>query len=96
MIPETVSRDVSHLVLVLNGREQSKVDLALVWLNILPLLRHLDNAAMVLLGNELCDNGWVRPYMRTNGGLLDLVYLVYDSGEVDGRTVYQWPLGVAT
>ena len=94
--PATVPGDVTHLVLVLNGREQFKVDFSEVWLRSLVLQHHLEHTAVVLLGNESCSNGWTRPYMRTRGGLLDLVFLVYDSSEVDGTTVYQWPLGVAT
>ena len=94
--PTTVPSDVTHLVLVLNGREQTKVVFSQVWLRSLSLLSRLKHTAVVLLGNESCDNSWTKPYMRTRGGPLDQVFLVYDSTEVDGRMVLQWPLGVAT
>ena len=84
------------MVLVLNGREQSKVDFARMWLDYLPNFMQLKNVAVVLLGNESCDNDWMKPYLATNGGLVQFVFIVYDSPEVDEYNFYQWPLGVAT
>ncbi|CAH1783809.1 unnamed protein product [Owenia fusiformis] len=34
--------------------------------------------------------------MIINGGLVKMVFLVYDSPQVDNDAFYQWPLGVAT
>ncbi|KAK3100987.1 hypothetical protein FSP39_000027 [Pinctada imbricata] len=51
---------------------------------------------MVLLGDEQCNNDWIKPYLRRNGGLIQFVFLVYDSTEIDNEVFYQWPLGVAT
>ncbi|CAL1531342.1 unnamed protein product [Lymnaea stagnalis] len=67
-----------------------------MWLELLPTLPHLRNAAVVLLGSEVCDNSWIHPYMSFNGGPLKFVFLVYDSPEVDNVHFFQWPLGVAT
>lgn len=52
--------------------------------------------ALVVLGSEQCDNQWLRPFLRSRGGLVDVIFLVYDSPLVDGKEVLQWPLGVAT
>ncbi|KAI1883392.1 hypothetical protein AGOR_G00230970, partial [Albula goreensis] len=49
-----------------------------------------------MLGSERCSNDWLRPYLRAQGGFVDLLFLVYDSPWVNGRDVLQWPLGVAT
>lgn len=83
-------------MLVLNGREVSKIKAAREWLNYLPLLKDLQHVAVVLLGNEQCNNDWIKHYMKVNGGRIDFVFLVYDSPDIDNRNFYQWPLGVAT
>ncbi|KAJ9583399.1 hypothetical protein L9F63_022265, partial [Diploptera punctata] len=58
-------------------------------------LRRKRAVAVVLLGNEKCDNDWILPYVRSQGGLVNVVFLVYDSPLVDNVQFYQWPLGVA-
>lgn len=83
-------------MLVLNGREQSKINSAKEWLNYLPSFKDLQHVAVVLLGNEQCNNDWIKPYMSLNGGRLKFVFLVYDSPDIDNNNFYQWPLGVAT
>ena len=94
--PYRVPQDVRNLVLVLNGREQSKINSAKEWLNYLPSFKDLQHVAVVLLGNEQCNNDWIKPYMSLNGGRLKFVFLVYDSPDIDNNNFYQWPLGVAT
>ena len=96
MIPNKVPHDTRHVVLVLNGREPTKVNAAIIWLDYLSQLPQLVNAAVVLLGNEQCDNRWIHKYMVMHGGLVKAVFLVYDSPEVDDENFFQWPLGVAT
>ncbi len=95
-MPAKVPQDVQHLVLVINGREQSKIEFATMWLDYLQNLPNLKNVAVVLLGNELCDNHWLHRYLQKNGGSVQFVFLVYDSPEIDDHNFYQWPLGVAT
>ncbi|XP_055468083.1 ribitol-5-phosphate xylosyltransferase 1 isoform X2 [Psammomys obesus] len=56
-------------------------------------LRHL---AVVLLGNEYCDNDWIMQFLKRNGGFVDLLFITYDSPWINGADVFQWPLGVAT
>ncbi|KAK3601759.1 hypothetical protein CHS0354_016123 [Potamilus streckersoni] len=96
VIPVKVPRETENLVLVLNGREPSKVEYAQLWLNSLPNFPHLKNVAVVLLGNEKCVNDWIKPYTEKGGGQVKFVFLVYDSPDIDNRTFFQWPLGVAT
>ncbi|KAL8613037.1 hypothetical protein ACOMHN_008806 [Nucella lapillus] len=96
VIPSKVPKDTENVLLILNGRESGKVDYAKMWLDFLPSLPRLRNAALVLLGNERCQNGWLKPYMRLPGSRLRNVFLVYDSPWVDNVQFYQWPLGVAT
>ncbi|XP_070193466.1 ribitol-5-phosphate xylosyltransferase 1-like [Littorina saxatilis] len=96
VIPSKVPKDTENVLLVLNGREASKVDFAKMWLDFLPSLPRLRNAAVVLLGNEQCRNSWLLPYLKLPGSRLRSVFLVYDSPLVDNVQFYQWPLGVAT
>ncbi|XP_041350136.1 ribitol-5-phosphate xylosyltransferase 1-like [Gigantopelta aegis] len=96
VIPSKVPRDTENLVLVLNGRETSKIDFAKLWLDFLPTLPNLKNAAVIILGNEQCRNDWLKPYLRSKGGPVKLFFLTYDSPDIDNTDFYQWPVGVAT
>lgn len=84
------------MVLVLNGREAAKVSFAVSWLESLEAFKNLQQVALVLLGNEQCENAWLWPFLRGDGGPVDMVFLVYDSMSVDNVVIHQWPLGVAT
>ncbi|KAJ8269823.1 hypothetical protein COCON_G00124300 [Conger conger] len=87
------------LVLVLNGREEQKVAYASRWLQHAGALvqsHGLEHVAVVMLGSERCANDWLRPFLRAEGGFVDLLFLVYDSPWADEHHVLQWPLGVAT
>ncbi|PNF28880.1 hypothetical protein B7P43_G03847 [Cryptotermes secundus] len=95
IIQTTVPSDVQYLILVLNGRSEEKIKSAKLWLDYLPLYPNLKKMAVVLLGNEMCDNNWILPYVHSRGGRIDLVFLVYDSPLIDNVEFYQWPLGVA-
>ena len=96
VVPDKVPKDVKNLVLVLNGREESKIAFAEQWLDYLPSLAMLQHVAVMLLGNEQCDNDWIKPYLSVNGGRVEFVFIIYDSLDVDDYNFYQWPLGVAT
>jgi len=50
----------------------------------------------VLLGNEHCNNSWILQYMVSAGGPVKIVFITYDSPEIDDQYFFQWPLGVAT
>lgn len=99
MVQGHVPVDMNSLVLVLNGREQQKVSYSTRWLEHAQSLiqsRKVSHVAVVLLGNEHCNNDWIGPYLKKNGGFVELLFVVYDSPWVNDKDVFQWPLGVAT
>ncbi|XP_071961655.1 ribitol-5-phosphate xylosyltransferase 1-like [Antedon mediterranea] len=96
VVQSTVPQDVENLVLVLNGRTQEKIDFARSWLDYLPHYSNLKNIAVVLLGNEQCNNEWILQYLTTHGGLVKALFITYDTQIVNDDNIFQWPLGVAT
>ncbi|XP_003798574.1 UDP-D-xylose:ribitol-5-phosphate beta1,4-xylosyltransferase [Otolemur garnettii] len=99
VLPGYFTVDVNNVVLVLNGREKAKIFYATQWLlyvQNLVQIKKLEHLAVVLLGNEYCNNEWINPYLKRNGGFVELLFLVYDSPWVNDVDVFQWPLGVAT
>lgn len=96
VVPAKVPKETENLVLILNGREKKKVDFAQAWLDFLVELNKLKNVALVLLGNEQCQNNWVENYMAPNGGIVKVAFIVYDISNRDDDVYQQWPLGVAT
>ena len=99
MVQGHVPLDMNSLVLVLNGREPQKVSYSTRWLEHVQALvksRTVSHVAVVLLGNEHCHNDFIGPYLKRNGGFVDLLFVVYDSPWVNDKDVFQWPLGVAT
>ncbi|XP_048863575.1 ribitol-5-phosphate xylosyltransferase 1 isoform X2 [Brienomyrus brachyistius] len=91
--------DTAHIVLVLNGHEEQKISYATRWMQHVGALSRAGSVlgvAIVLLGDEHCTNDWLRPYLRSHGGFVDCLFLVYDSPWVNEHDVLQWPLGVAT
>ena len=96
VLPSTVPRDVENLLLVLNARAPDKVDFARAWLDNLDAFTRLRNVGLMLIGSEQCQNSWVLQYMKSHGGPLQFLLVVYDTLLVDGREILQWPLGVAT
>ncbi|XP_014675367.1 PREDICTED: transmembrane protein 5-like [Priapulus caudatus] len=96
VIPSKVPPNTEHVVLILNTRDEGKVEFARIWLDFLPKLRRLRLAIVILLGDERCRNDWLLPYMAMRGGLINYTYVVYDSPLVDDKNFFQWPLGVAT
>ncbi|KAK7084249.1 Ribitol-5-phosphate xylosyltransferase 1 [Halocaridina rubra] len=95
IVPETVSHDVSHLVLVINGRSEEKVKDAKVWLEDLLTWETAPVTVLVMLGNEKCENEWVDRYLSPKGPVVS-VLVTYDDPRVDLGVFHQWPLGVAT
>ncbi|PFX30149.1 Transmembrane protein 5 [Stylophora pistillata] len=96
VVPDKVPKQTKNLVLVINGREPKKVDFAKAWLESLQGFPNLRNVAVVLLGNERCDNDWLFSYMKNNEGLVTFAFIVYDITYADSEIYFQWPLGVAT
>ena len=95
VVPQTVPVTSQYVVLIINGRILKKIEFAKMWLNSLNSLQNLKKIAIILLGNEQCNNDWLLPYMERNGGLVNMAYIVYDIPNQDDTTL-QWPLGVAT
>lgn len=96
IVQNTVPTSVKNLVLVFNGKDESKMKFTKYWLDYLIHFKSLKNVALVILGDEKCNNDWILPYLKTRGGLVDIVFLIYDCKLIDNREFYQWPLGVAT
>ncbi|XP_064633570.1 ribitol-5-phosphate xylosyltransferase 1-like [Lineus longissimus] len=96
VIQSNVPWNVENLVLALNGRTKDKITYAKSWLDYLPNYKHLRHVAVVLLGDEKCNNDWFMPYLVKNGGRVDVAFIIYDIPEADNDNIYQWPLGVAT
>ncbi|XP_062932055.1 ribitol-5-phosphate xylosyltransferase 1 isoform X1 [Cynocephalus volans] len=99
VIPGYFSVDVRNVVLILNGRENSKIYYATQWLYYaqrLMLSQKIQHFAVVLLGNEYCDNEWIHQFLKRNGGFVELLFIIYDSPWVNDVDIFQWPLGVAT
>ncbi|XP_072257384.1 ribitol-5-phosphate xylosyltransferase 1 [Pyxicephalus adspersus] len=97
--PGYFSVETVNVVLVLNGREEVKISFATQWLQYAQTLvknHKLHHVAVVMLGNEQCNNDWILPYLKENGGFVELLFLVYDSPWINEESVFQWPLGVAT
>ena len=96
VVPESIPKSTENLILVINGREPDKIEFSRMWLKSVDNLSQLRNLAVVLLGDELCNNEWIQSFMHYNGGPVKFVFLVYDSPLIDDKNFYQWPLGVAT
>nr|XP_019588024.1 PREDICTED: transmembrane protein 5 isoform X2 [Rhinolophus sinicus] len=99
VVPGYFSVDVNNVVLVLNGREKGKVFYATQWLlyaQNLVQTQKLQHLAVVLLGNEHCDNEWINQFLKRNGGFVELLFIIYDSPWINDMDIFQWPLGVAT
>ncbi|XP_074082328.1 ribitol-5-phosphate xylosyltransferase 1 [Macrotis lagotis] len=99
LLPGYFSIEMDNVVLVLNGREDKKITFATQWLLYAKSLVEagkLQHVAVVLLGNELCDNTWINPHLKKHGGFVELLFVIYDSPWINEEDVFQWPLGVAT
>ncbi|RMC10006.1 hypothetical protein DUI87_12799 [Hirundo rustica rustica] len=99
VVPGYFSVEAEHVVLVLNGREPAKIAYATQWLHYAQTLmetRKIQHVAVVLLGNEQCNNAWIQPYLKRNGGFVNVLFVTYDYAFVNEQDIFQWPLGVAT
>lgn len=87
--------DTTHLILILSGSDSKKIRVSTVILNSLKLFARLEKVGVILLGDDECKNEWFEPFLKRNGGPVDVAWLVYDSKLVDDKTVFQFPLGVS-
>ncbi|XP_072718868.1 ribitol-5-phosphate xylosyltransferase 1 isoform X1 [Ciconia boyciana] len=99
VVPGYFSVEAENVVLVLNGREKAKITYATQWLHYAQTLiqtHKIQHVAVVLLGNEQCNNEWIQPYLKRYGGFVNLLFVTYDYALVNEEDIFQWPLGVAT
>ncbi|NXW43332.1 RXLT1 xylosyltransferase, partial [Nyctiprogne leucopyga] len=99
VVPGYFSVEAENVVLVLNGREKAKITYATQWLRYAQTLiqtQRIQHLAVVLLGNEQCNNEWIQPYLKRHGGFVNLLFVTYDYAMVNEEDIFQWPLGVAT
>ncbi|XP_041458558.1 ribitol-5-phosphate xylosyltransferase 1-like isoform X1 [Lytechinus variegatus] len=94
--PDKVPQDIENVMLILNGRAPDKEEYTRYWLDYLGSYSQLRRVVLMLIGNEQCQNDWVLPYMKSRGGPVDRLFIVYDTLIVNGDDIMQWPLGVAT
>lgn len=95
----TSGSGTKNLLLVLNGRDEEKMESADEWMRELQLMVQTGmqlNVGLVMLGKEDCVNDWVHAYLGSRGGFVRFLFVTYDWQDVDGEEVMQWPLGVAT
>ncbi|XP_012565809.2 ribitol-5-phosphate xylosyltransferase 1 [Hydra vulgaris] len=99
LLPETAPKDIKDLVVILNGREEKKINASLKWLNSLlnkKLFPLLQNLGIIMLGNEQCNNSWLIDLCK-QALKIKFVFIVYDINlSYPPYFYYQWPLGVAT
>ncbi|KAM9293776.1 ribitol-5-phosphate xylosyltransferase 1 isoform 2-T2 [Morus bassanus] len=99
VVPGYFSVEAENVVLVLNGREKAKITYATQWLHYAQTLiqtHKIHHVAVVLLGDEQCNNEWIQPYLKRRGGFVNLLFVTYDYALVNEEDIFQWPLGVAT
>lgn len=91
-----LASSVPNLILVLNWRNQHKINYSLPWLEAVRRNEQIANAGIIALGSERCANDWFLPYLNEVGSKIRFLFVVYDWNQVDDRIIYQWPLGTAT
>ena len=94
----TVPQQTEAAVLVVDGSSDSGKKDALHWMESIErkLFPRLKKLIVLMLGDENCNNDWIRTYMSSHNGPVHALLLVYDSPLIDDKEYFQWPLGVAT
>lgn len=83
-----------NVFLVLNGRNSEAVKHAQLWLDYLISYKSVYNLGLLLLGDESCNNNWLKQYLQHKK--LRVVFHIYNSDLIDDKRVFGWPLGVAS
>ena len=81
------------IIFALNGRSDSTVATATTWLNLISARNVRAKVVLFLIGNENCNNDWIRSYLDRK--IIHKLFIVYDADVVDEIDVFQWPLGPA-
>lgn len=85
-----------NLVLIIDG-SSSQLKREKMWLNDILISHTPKTLFLVILGDGDCSkNQWIIPYLSSNGGSIDAVFIVRDKLITDESEIFQWPLGVAT
>ena len=93
--PNLIALNSDFTVLALNGLSKPTQRLTKAWLDSLRQRKQSVKLLLVLIGRENCNNDWIYPYMKSNGGVIDKLFIVYDTVVVNEVDIYQWPLGPA-
>lgn len=87
---------VENVVLILNFRDQEKVNYSLSWIETIAKKSEIKNVGIIALGSEQCNNKWTLNYVNHSQFKIRFMFIVYDWNKVDNVKIFQWPLGVAT
>ncbi len=87
-----------NLVLIIDGSSSQQLKQEKMWLNDILISHTPKTLFLVILGDSDCSkNQWIIPYLFSNGGSIDAVFIVRrDKLITDESEIFQWPLGVAT
>ena len=86
-----------NLVLIIDGSSSQQLKQEKMWLNDILISHTPKTLFLVILGDGNCSkNQWIIPYLSSNGGSIDAVFIVRDKLVTDESEIFQWPLGVAT
>ncbi len=86
-----------NLVLIIDGSSQLKREKEKMWLDDILISHTPKTLFLVILGDHDCSkNQWIIPYLSSNGGSIDAVFIVRNKLITDENEIFQWPLGVAT
>lgn len=81
---------VPNLILVLNWRNQDKINYSIPWLEAVALNEKINNVGIIALGSEGCRNAWFLEYLHAVRYKIRFLFIVYDWKQVDNKLVYQW------
>lgn len=81
---------VPNLILVLNWRNENKINYSIPWLKAIALNEKINNVGIIALGSERCSNAWFLEYLHAIGSKIRFLFIVYDWNQVDNKLIYQW------
>ncbi len=85
-----------NVVLVVDGSSTPNQKETESWLKRMLLSHSPRTLFLVILGNKNCSNQWIVPYLVSNGGPINAVFITGDSLLTDRKEIFPWVLGVAT
>lgn len=85
-----LASSVPNLILVLNWRNQDKINYSIPWLQAISLNEKINNVGIIALGSERCSNAWFLEYLHAIRSKIRFLFIVYDWNQVDNQLIYQW------